>query len=397
MKSILAIFLLIGLCQYVSSTTYTVSVSTRTQLVNAISPLVSGDKLIVQSTSAVTIGTTVTLGVPNVEVTGLWLQAQSGVEDLTVFLVTSDNVNINNFKIIGNEASTSQIKGYLLRMEGSGFLITNGRVTNAAKNGIMIGFASDTVNANITGGTVSHIVGDNNVRDTVSLTGHGEDGTYINDVTVDTVAQYHSGGGRGAVEVSDGTNNILVKNIWAQNSDYAVDVQDHGDLGQSNKGVTLQNITSTGCYYTIRTSNSAAFGHRGLYISTVSGSNWPTSVTAGDVACVQVENTHNVTITGVTSVNAPYTVWLDNDKYVDLSGVTEGTTTATECIHSEDTRYLNLWNIYCANTKPFMRFLNTDNIVGTATLSNSVSGKIKLDTACSVYSFAYPANLIVVT
>jgi hypothetical protein len=60
----------------------------------------------------------------------------------------------------------------------------------------------------------------------VSISGSGGHGRRIRNVLVENVRCYESAL-RGAVEVSDGTDNITVRKIYAESAVYAIDVHIH--------------------------------------------------------------------------------------------------------------------------------------------------------------------------
>src|SRR6185369_8540779 len=103
---------------------------------------------------------------------------------------------------------------------------------NSSKDGVMID-GDGSKDEDIVGGGVRDIVGRGVVRDTVSISGSSGHGRKIRNVLVDNVRCYNSRL-RGAVEVSDGTDNITVRKVYAEDAVYALDVQDHKEPGQSN-------------------------------------------------------------------------------------------------------------------------------------------------------------------
>ncbi len=100
-------------------------------------------------------------------------------------------------------------------------------------------------------------------RDAVSLTG-GSKGLKIRDVIVERVS-LKRGYERGAVEVSDGASNIFVRDVYARDCLYAIDVQDHRGKSAPNRDIVIKNVTAVRCKHIIRTANSPR-GHSGLLI-----------------------------------------------------------------------------------------------------------------------------------
>src|SRR5204863_6134339 len=65
--------------------------------------------------------------------------------------------------------------------------------------------------------------------------------------------------------VSDGTDNITVRKVYAESSVYAIDVQDHKQPDQVNRNVVIEDIFALRCKHAIRTANSRQ-GHSNLTV-----------------------------------------------------------------------------------------------------------------------------------
>jgi hypothetical protein len=126
----------------------------------------------------------------------------------------------------------------------------------------------------------------------VSISG-GSEGAKIRNVLVDNVRAYRSSR-RGAVEVSDGTDNVTVRKVFAEECVYAVDVQDHNRPHQDNRNVVVQDIYAIRCKHAIRTSNTPK-GHINLTIRDVTAERCRIPV--------QVSHTDNVVLDNVRVID----------------------------------------------------------------------------------------------
>jgi hypothetical protein len=209
----------------------------------------------------------------------------------SLVIVRAKGVTVSDFELTGNGESVSQDDRAPLMIVGAGeFRVEHGRFNNSSKDGLMID--SDIAGeGDVVGGVVRDIVGRDVIRDTVSISGSDgrENGGRIRNVLVDNIRCYHSAK-RGCVEVSDGTDNITVRKVYAENSVYAVDVQDHRKPSQVNRNVVIEDVYGWKCTHAIRTDNMA-LGHANLTVR---------DVTARECeAPIQISNTENVSLYNV--------------------------------------------------------------------------------------------------
>jgi hypothetical protein len=158
---------------------------------------------------------------------------------------------------------------------------------NSSKNGLTI----DPQHSGkpLVGGVVRDIVGRNVTRDVVSLSG-GPNGAIIQDVLVENLRASDSKL-RGAVEVSDGSENITVRSIWAERCVYAVDFQDHDEPTDINHNVLIEDIKARKCRHAVRTATELD-GHSGLTIRDVWAENCDVPVRVSCIRDVIVEGVH---------------------------------------------------------------------------------------------------------
>jgi hypothetical protein len=170
------------------------------------------------------------------------------------------------------------------------FRVERGEFLNSSKDGVMIetGGTEDLV-----GGVVRDIVGRGVVRDVISISGSDGTGRLIRNVLVDNVRCYDSRL-RGAVEVSDGTDNITVRKVYAESAVYAIDVQDHKKPQQINRNVVIEDIHAVRCKHALRTANSRQ-GHANLTIRDITADQC--------IIPVQISHTDNVHLGNVRVMN----------------------------------------------------------------------------------------------
>jgi len=216
---------------------------------------------------------------------GLRAELANGLAKTPLLLVQADHVTVKDFWLSGNKGSVSG-KASLLRIEGNHFNVDNGYVEDASRHGIVV-TTRDGSDDDRYDGMVRNISARNINRDGVSLEG---DPGVVRDILVESVEATNSRD-RGAVEVCDGSKNIILRKIYAENCWYAVDVQDHNRPNTPNINITIENIRVKNCDYAIKTGNSAKNEHRELTIRNVTRED--------DKAILQISNTKGVTLDNI--------------------------------------------------------------------------------------------------
>jgi len=172
------------------------------------------------------------------------------------------------------------------------FRVERGTFLNSSKDGVMID-GDHLTEGDLVGGVVRDIVGRGVVRDVVSISGSSGNGHKIRNVLVENVRCYNSRL-RGAVEVSDGTDNITVRKVYAESAVYALDVQDHKKPGQANRNVVIEDVYAARSKHALRTANSRK-GHDNLTIR---------GITADQcVVPLQISHTANLHVSNVRILN----------------------------------------------------------------------------------------------
>uniref|UniRef100_A0A7S0G4Z6 Right handed beta helix domain-containing protein n=1 Tax=Rhodosorus marinus TaxID=101924 RepID=A0A7S0G4Z6_9RHOD len=163
----------------------------------------------------------------------------------TLLKIEAPGVRLHDFVLIGNSgfADAKATRMPLLHIVAGNFYVQNGQFYNSTKDGVLVsGERAEIINGPIIGGVIKDIVGRGLDRDLVSLTTSSAGKVNTKNIVVDNVRMYSSGQ-RGAVEISNGVEDIFVRNVYAENCFYAVAIQDHG-LGylQMNKRVLISNV-----------------------------------------------------------------------------------------------------------------------------------------------------------
>jgi hypothetical protein len=218
-------------------------------------------------------------------------------------VIQSEGVTVSDFELHGNGDTVPQEeRAPLLVLQAGGFTVERGLFTNSSKDGILIDGGA-LAGADLTGGVVRDIVGRIIRRDLVSVGGSGSEGHRIRNILIDNARCYNSQF-RGTVEVSDGSENITVRKVYAEDCIYAIDVQDHGNPDQINRNVVIEDVYARKSRHAIRTA-SRPLGHTNLVIRNV--------VAEQCIAPLEIKNIDNVTLHGVTildhtSPNPPVSV-----------------------------------------------------------------------------------------
>jgi len=220
---------------------------------------------------------------------GMHAKLPERLGNTSLVIVQAAGVRFMDFELHGNASSVSQDdRAPLLRIHAGDFAVERGLFADSSKDGVMI----EAGDKDIVGGVVRDVVGMGVIRDTVSISG-GSQGARIRNVLVDNVRAYRSSR-RGAVEVSDGTDNVTVRKVFAEECVYAVDVQDHNRPHQDNRNVVVQDIYAVRCKHALRTSNTPK-GHLNLTIRDVTAERCRIPV--------QVSHTDNVVLDTVRVID----------------------------------------------------------------------------------------------
>jgi hypothetical protein len=182
-----------------------------------------------------------------------------------ILLVAAEGVTLSELELHGNYDSVSQDdRAPLIHVTKGRFKAERCVFCDASKDGIMVEperSASDIVDV-----VIRDIKAQRMGRDAVSISG-GNRGQRVRNVLVENV-RLQRGYFRGAVEVSDGTDSVTVRHVYAEDAVYAIDVQDHGTTSAPNTNVLLEDVTAVNCKHVVHVWNlpdSGYFSDSGLF------------------------------------------------------------------------------------------------------------------------------------
>lgn len=170
---------------------------------------------------------------------GLRARLPEKLGNSSLVVIEAKGVAVTDFEMTGNANSVPQSeRAPLMAVFHGDFRIERGTFLNSSKDGVTID-GDRLKDEDLVGGIVRDIVGRGVIRDVVSISGSSGSGRRIRNVLVDNVRCYDSRL-RGAVEVSDGADNITVRKVYAESAVYALDVQDHNQPGQGNRNIVIE-------------------------------------------------------------------------------------------------------------------------------------------------------------
>lgn len=242
---------------------------------------------------------TITIAKP-MTLRGLKARLPEKLGGMVLLVVEAKGVTLTDIEMHGNYDSVSQKdRAPFIHIKAGGFHVERCRFFDGIKDGINV--TPDDGPGDIMGGVIRDIQGFRMGRDVVSLSG-GCGGQRIRNVTVENVT-LKKGYFRGAVEVSDGTDNVTVRHVRAEDAVYAIDVQDHGAVQKGkprpsapNTNVTVEDVTAVNCKHVVRTANRP-LGHANLTLRDFTARNCREPVL--------ISNTTHVRINNLTIVNEP--------------------------------------------------------------------------------------------
>ena len=261
------------------------------QVIDAAAP---NSVIVCDPNQQLTIGTPVSITKP-LTLRGLCAKLPEKLGKTPLVVVKAKGVTLCEFNLTGNVDSVPQSeRAPLIVIAAGDFRVENGRLSDSSKDGIMIdgGYAGSD-SGDLEGGVVRDIVGRKIARDVVSISGSEGTGQKIRNVLVDNI-RGHGSSHRGCVEVSDGAENITVRKVYAEDSVYAIDIQDHGQKGQIDRHIVVEDVYAVRCKHAVRTANKA-LGHAHITLR---------DITARECeAPLRLTNIDNLTVSGVRIID----------------------------------------------------------------------------------------------
>ncbi|KAJ8903431.1 hypothetical protein NDN08_004539 [Rhodosorus marinus] len=226
-----------------------------------------------------------------ITIRGVRAKLKSGVGLTAIFKVLEPGVIIEDFVLTGNKDSVKEaFRMSLILVFKSDVTIRNGVFYDSSQNGVAV--RANQGASDIVGGLLENLEGHGCERDVVSISTRDNGLRGTRNITVKNIRAYKSRK-KGAVEVSDGAEDIIVDNIYAERCVYAVDIQDHskGKL-ESNNRIKISNVHAYRCKFAVR-SETTDIGHSDIEISDV--------YARGCTRTMSLKNIMNLTIYNVRS------------------------------------------------------------------------------------------------
>ena len=177
----------------------------------------------------------------------------------------AEGIRLIDLELQGNYQTVAQNeRAPLVAVTRGAFYIEGAVLRGATKDGINV-TAEDQ---DVVGGLIRRVRAEEIGRDAVSLSG-GNEGRRVRNVVIEDIV-LRTSFRRGAVEISDGTENVLVRGLDVADAMYAVDIQDHRGASAPNTNIVVENVRAVDCRYLIRTDNSPR-GHAGLALRNLEG------------------------------------------------------------------------------------------------------------------------------
>lgn len=251
-----------------------------------------GAVIVCEQAQPLVVTKTITIARPLI-LRGLKARLPEKLGGMVLLVVEAKGVTLTDIEMHGNYDSVDQRnRAPFIHIKAGEFRVERCKFFDGTKDGINV--TPDDGTGDIVGGVIRDIEGFRMGRDVVSLSG-GCGGQRIRNVTVENV-RLQKGYFRGAVEVSDGTDNITVRRVRAEDAVYAIDVQDHGAMQQGksrpsapNTNVTVEDVAAVNCKHVIRTANRP-LGHANLTLRDFTASNCREPVLISNTTHVRIEN-----------------------------------------------------------------------------------------------------------
>jgi len=185
---------------------------------------------------------------------GVRVRLVPGIGKKPAIWVASKGVTITDFTLIGNKGTIPEShRQSLLWVSAGNFTIERGRLVNSTRDGIMVHAirSSKITPEPVENGVIRDITGIGNNRDLVALTTAGDGAIKTSHILVENIRAFNSDL-RGAVEVGDGVEDIVIRNVYARESFYTIAIQDHqrSEL-ETNNRVEITSVVGVGNKYGI--------------------------------------------------------------------------------------------------------------------------------------------------
>ncbi|KAJ8906831.1 hypothetical protein NDN08_003317 [Rhodosorus marinus] len=209
-------------------------------------------------------------------------------EGIPMIKILARSVTMTEFELIGNNKMVAgTAREALVQVFKSAFHIARGTFRNSTKDGVQVRSIAGA--PPITGGVLRDLVGRHNHRDLVSLTTLDGGKSLTRNIVVENIRAYGSRD-RGAVEISDGVEDIFVRSVYAENCYYAVSIQDHGvsEL-ETIRRVFVSNVVAVRSHFAV-VSQVESIRHGDVSISRVIAKNCEQALELKNLDWVRVDD-----------------------------------------------------------------------------------------------------------
>ncbi|KAJ8903425.1 hypothetical protein NDN08_004533 [Rhodosorus marinus] len=283
-------------------------------------------------------------------INGINVTLKKGVGKTAIFAIRAENVVMQDFVLTGNNGTVDWLDRESLLLAHAGkFIIQRGVFKKASKNGVTV--RPDRKNpVNIVGGILRDLVGKKNRRDLASITTTVvDDKLYTSSGIVAEHLEAFDQPERGTIEVTDGAWGITIRDIYAKNCLYAVDIQDHDQHKNGVvKDVQISDVLAEDSTYAVR-SETFMNGHSDITIKKVQAKNCMNAVLMDRIKRLKIRDVHIV-----NGRNESTQVDIANSRYVTLRDLkfSSGVGRSSAVMLRESTN-VNMKNIVLAKDTDF--------------------------------------------
>ncbi|KAJ8903426.1 hypothetical protein NDN08_004534 [Rhodosorus marinus] len=197
-----------------------------------------------------TVGQVIRIAIP-LTIKGVHVTLTPGVV-IPVFAIFSAGVTISDFTIIGNRNSVTKAES-LIKVHKGGFVIENGILKASSSHGVRI--APIAGGDKIDGGIIRDLVGYRNMGNLLFISTTNEGRITTKNILVENLRAYDSKF-KGALEVSNGVQDIFVQTIYAERCVFAFGMHDQGGKMHNIRRLFLNNVVARNCGFGIQSRTS---------------------------------------------------------------------------------------------------------------------------------------------
>jgi hypothetical protein len=254
--------------------------------------------------------------------TGLNARLPKTLGKTPILIVAAEGVTLFDLKLHGNHGSVDDRKrAPLIHVRKGKFRIERCIFYDATKDGIMV--TPEKSDGDVVGGVIRDIKAYRMGRDAVSISGGDRRwGMCVRNVLIEDV-RLERGYRRGAVEVSDGSDNITVRRVYAKDAKYAIEVHDHGQK-VPNTNLVFEDVTAVNCLALLLGGDNIR-GHKNVTLRRATATDCKMPVRIKHYANILIED---LTITNQAKADSPRIHLIDCQgvrvRNVNIKGLASG-------------------------------------------------------------------------